>query len=294
MSASVPASCARRSSKEAIRKARRPPSAGELRMSTLEGYRRLVRLYLRPALGSTRVTDLTKQDVKRLHRKITATGKKVQANRVIALLSTMMSYAIAEELRADNPCFKAVAFNKELPRTRDITPEERGRLTAELAKYDNPAGRVLKLIMVTGARKSEVMKARWADIVLGDKPVWNRKAPDQKPRHDHTLVLNGVAAQLLKAIRDETITRDGQLVSMFSLVPARTGAVRRQRSVFMSNAPFFRPLTLTGNAEKKCTETASAARICSVIRRLVIRNPFSAPGVPGSSRPCRSMRRLAC
>jgi hypothetical protein len=45
--------------------------AGELRMSTLEGYRRLIRLYIRPALGSTRVTDLTKQDVKRLHRNIT-------------------------------------------------------------------------------------------------------------------------------------------------------------------------------------------------------------------------------
>jgi hypothetical protein len=66
--------------------------AKELRMSTLEGYRRLIRLYITPALGSTRVTDLTKAEVKRLHRKITASGKKVQANRVVALLSTMMGY----------------------------------------------------------------------------------------------------------------------------------------------------------------------------------------------------------
>jgi hypothetical protein len=107
--------------------------AGQLRMSTLDGYRGLIRLYIRPELGSTRVVDLTKADVKRLHRKITAAGKKVQANRVVALLSVMMGYAIAEEIRADNPTVKAVDFNKERPRARDISPEECGRLTAELA-----------------------------------------------------------------------------------------------------------------------------------------------------------------
>jgi integrase len=185
--------------------------AGQLRMSTLDGYRGLIRLYIRPELGSTRVVDLTKADVKRLHRKITAAGKKVQANRVVALLSVMMGYAIAEEIRADNPTVKAVDFNKERPRARDISPEERGRLTAELAKHTHPAARVLQLLMVTGARKSEAVNARWLDIVLDEAPVWNRRAADQKAGHDHTLVLNKVAAQLLATIKDETIARDGKL-----------------------------------------------------------------------------------
>jgi integrase len=184
---------------------------GQLRMSTLEGYRRLIRLYIRPELGREKAVEISKQDVKRLHRKISATGKGVQANRVVALLSAMMGYAIGEEIRTDNPCFKAVAFNTERPRARDISPDERGRLTAELAKHSNPAANVLKFLMVTGARKSEAMNARWVDISFGDKPSWHRKAVDQKAGHDHTLVLNGVAAQLLSKIRDETIARDGQL-----------------------------------------------------------------------------------
>jgi integrase len=65
--------------------------------------------------------------------------------------------------------------------------------------------------MVTGARKSEAVNARWLDIVLDEAPVWNRRAADQKAGHDHTLVLNKVAAQLLATIKDETIARDGKL-----------------------------------------------------------------------------------
>jgi integrase len=188
-------------------------AAKELRMSTLEGYRRLIRLYIKPALGSTRVTDLTKQDVKRLHRKITATGKKVQANRVVALLSAMMGYAIAEEIRADNPCTKAVDFNKEQPRTRSLTTDERARIAVELPKHTNPAGRVLQFIMVTGCRKSEATHARWADFDLGAKvPVWNRKGPDLKAGRDHTLVLNKVAVQLLNMIREEARSELGEYV----------------------------------------------------------------------------------
>jgi integrase len=150
----------------------------------------------------------------------------VQANRVVALLSAMMGYAIGEEIRADNPTVKAVDFNKELPRVRDITSEERGRLAVELAKHSNPAARVLQFLMVTGARKSEAMHARWADIVLGgEAPVWNRKAADQKAGHDHTLVLNKVAAQLLSKIRDETLARDGKLPEFVFAGPGRRGHI---------------------------------------------------------------------
>jgi integrase len=186
--------------------------AGELRMSTLAGYRTLIRLYIVPELGHIRVTDLDRQEVKGLHRKITATGKRIQANRVIACLSAMMGYAIGAEVRADNPTVKAVKFNKELHRHRDLTTEERGRLAVELARHTNPAARVLQFLMVTGARKSEARLARWADFDLtGKVPMWNRKAADQKAGHDHSLVLNNVAVQLLNTIREQTVAAHGEL-----------------------------------------------------------------------------------
>jgi integrase len=176
------------------------------------GIKQRTRLYSKPELGRIEVSDLDQQDVKRLFKKITATGKPIQANRVRALLSVMMNYAIGEGLRTDNPTIKAVRSNKERARVRYLQPEESGRLVVELARYTNPAGRVLQLIMVTGCRKSEAMSARWDDIVLeGDVPEWNRKAPNLKADEDHTLVLNRVAVQLLHTIREETIAANGKL-----------------------------------------------------------------------------------
>jgi len=180
------------------------------RESTLVLYQRLIRLYIRPQLGTVKVADLTKADVKRMHRTITAAGQRVQANRVVACLSGMLSFAIAEELRADNPC-AAVERNPEQPRTRDITPAERGRLTDELAKHDTASARALKLLLVTGARRGEVLGMRWTDLTFGGHPSWNRKGDDLKGGRAHTMPLNSVAAQLLVTIRDETLAKDGQL-----------------------------------------------------------------------------------
>jgi integrase len=105
-----------------------------------------------------------------------------------------------------------------------------------LAKHDNPAARVLQLLMVTGARKSEAMRARWADIVLGgDAPVWNRKAADQKAGHDHTLVLNKVAAQLLSKIRHETLAGDGKLPEFVFAGPGRKGHIVEIRKTWLAS-----------------------------------------------------------
>jgi integrase len=184
--------------------------AKDRRESTLVLYQRLVRIYILPELGRLKVADVTKADVKRMHRTITATGKRVQANRVVALLSAMMTFAIDEDMRTDNPC-AAVDRNPEQPRIRDITPTERGRLTEELAKHDTASARALKLLLVTGARRGEVLGMRWTDLTLGGQPSWNRKGANLKGGRDHTVPLNGVAAQLLMMIQDETIARDGQL-----------------------------------------------------------------------------------
>jgi integrase len=110
-----------------------------------------------------------------------------------------------------NPCTKAIEFNPEQPRSRDITPDERIRIIDELAKHHTQSATALKLLMVIGARRGEVLGMKWSDITFGEHPTWRRYADDQKSKKDHTVPLNRVAAQMLLAIRDETLTRDGQL-----------------------------------------------------------------------------------
>jgi integrase len=189
--------------------------AGKLRQSTVDSYERALRLHIRPQLGTLKISAVTKRTIARFHEQISESGRLVQANRNILILSTMLTWAVSQELLPMNPCTKAVELNPEQPRARDISKEERVRLTEELAKHYTQSATALKLLLMTGARRGEVMGMKWADITFGSdsepKTLWRRLAPDQKNKKDHTLPLNTGAVHLLVTIRDETLARDGQL-----------------------------------------------------------------------------------
>jgi hypothetical protein len=63
----------------------------------------MIAQHILPALGRMKVADLRRGDIDQLHRKISRTGAKVRANRVVALLSRMFSLAVMWEMRTDNP-----------------------------------------------------------------------------------------------------------------------------------------------------------------------------------------------
>ena len=89
----------------------------------------LIRQWIRPELGNKRVADLRHADVERLHRKITAKGVPIRANRAAALLSKMFSLAATRwEMRSDNPC-RGLERNTEEKRNRYLAGDELRRLT---------------------------------------------------------------------------------------------------------------------------------------------------------------------
>jgi integrase len=194
----------------------RKVKAEMMRQGTVYGYERALRLHIRPHLGKLRITAITKKTVKNFHEAITLDGKRVQANRSVAILSTMMSWAVEQELLATNPCIKAVRFNTEEPRAREIAPEECERFVAELAKHDTQSAKAIRILLLTGARRTEVTSIRWSDLVLdGKDPEWRRKGSRLKGKRDHTVPLSPPAQELLVAIRNETIARDGAVTSPF-------------------------------------------------------------------------------
>ena len=119
--------------------------------------------YLKP-WANYRLVDITRAKVEALHRNI---GKEtpVQANRVLALLSTMFSKAIIwGYLKTDNPC-RGVKKFKEISRDRFLSGEELARFFEALDLTENPAFKdFILLSLFTGARKSNVLSMRWRDI----------------------------------------------------------------------------------------------------------------------------------
>src|SRR5262249_42589597 len=73
------------------------------RPHTQYDYRNVIERHIRPALGRSKVAEVTWSDIDALHRKITKAGRTTQANRAVSVVSKMFSLAIRWRMRPDNP-----------------------------------------------------------------------------------------------------------------------------------------------------------------------------------------------
>jgi integrase len=150
-----------------------------------------------PALGSKKVAAVRPSDVEQLHAKITKTGAKTRANRVVALLSTMLQLAVRWEIVERNVARGAVRRNPETKRRRYLSPAEIARLSAALAECaSQDAAGAIRLCMLTGARRTEVCAARWSEFDL-PAGTWSKPAASTKQKADHHVPLGAAALEIL-------------------------------------------------------------------------------------------------
>ena len=180
-----------------------------------------------PAMKHMKVAEVTFSDVDGLHRKITKRGAPYQANRTVAVLSKMFSLAIRWQWRADNPA-KGIERNQETKRRRYLSGEEMARLTAALAEHnDQQAANIIRLLLLTGARRGEVQAARWDQLDL-DAGLWTKPGAITKQRTEHRVPLSGPARLLLVGLLTETekAAKGGEPVSEY-VFPGRGGQGHR-------------------------------------------------------------------
>lgn len=142
------------------------------------------RVHLLPALGAaTKVAAVTHEDVARWHA---AHRQPVTANRALRTLSVAMRLAEQWGWRPhnSNPC-KGVKPHKETARRRYLSSDELARLRAALALWEEAGplavrwrfAKLVRLLLLTGARLREVMCAEWSWI------DWERsvlRVPDER------------------------------------------------------------------------------------------------------------------
>ena len=162
-------------------------------------YGYLLKLHIEPHFGQhTKVADVRFEDIDALHRKITKSGSTYAANRCIAVLSKMFSLAIKWRMRETNPT-KGIERNKEYHRRRYLSGNELLRLTKALAKHpDKAAADAIRLLLLTGARRGEVLGMGWEDVEDG---TWSKPPSSTKQKEHHEIPLSAPALQLLSDIR---------------------------------------------------------------------------------------------
>jgi integrase len=169
------------------------------RPSTRHDYDGILQRHIEPFFGAhTKVADVTFADVDALHRKITKSGATYTANRTVAVLSKAFSLAIRWGWRETSPA-KGIERNREYSRRRYLSGEELVRLVKALAEHgDRQAADVFRLLLLTGARRGEVLSMRWSSVEDG---VWSKLPSSTKQREHHQVPLSAPAIQLLADIR---------------------------------------------------------------------------------------------
>ena len=155
------------------------------RESTLREDRYRIAAHVVPLLGSRKVADVTRADVERFMADVAngrsaepakkrasgrAAGGRGVATRTMGMLGAIFAFAVARGLRPDNPAVGVKRFPDQ-KRERFLSPAEWARLgeaftEAEAGGVNAFSVNALRLLAMSGCRKSEVLTLRWEWVDL--------------------------------------------------------------------------------------------------------------------------------
>ena len=189
-----------------------------LKSETARHYKSSLRNHILPALGSKPLDEITTSDIERLHRSLKHMHST--ANYARTVLSVVFAKAeLWDVTTRRNPAQRAARF-EERAVERFLSPDERKRLEAELAKaasikpnqpgYIQPdAMWAIRLLALTGMRHSEVCDLKW------DQVDWNRgilRLPDSKTGKRDIVVSDAVIALLREIAAAKNQPKRGRVV----------------------------------------------------------------------------------
>ena len=200
--------------------------APKKRESTVREDKSLLDQWIRPELGKLKVRGITRTDIEALHKKITDAGTPSRANRFLSLASKMFSLSVGWKMRADKPC-KGDERNREYKRVRYLSGDELASLLRALAKRPGDGAQVVRLLLLTGARRGEVLGLKWADLDL-KAGTWTKPPSSTKQREWHHVPLNAAAQQLLCERRAEAADGEKRAETLERAAPKQRHTKRRQ------------------------------------------------------------------
>lgn len=156
--------------------------------STLVSDRGRIERHIKPLLGKKRVSEVERADVERFMRDVAAgktavdiktgrfgraivEGGKGTASRTVGLLGGIMSFAVSRDLRKENPVRGVKRYPDKKGETFLSASQlaSVGKALAELEGHDaSPAAiGIIRLLALTGARKSEIASLKWSEVDFG-------------------------------------------------------------------------------------------------------------------------------
>lgn len=187
------------------------------RQRTLDDEHGILKRHVRPALGALRLEDITRADVRRFLRSMTAAGIGAQTNRTHALIRQCFAYAISEERLPHNPATGFAPLAVQTARVRVLSDAELKALWAALAdpselrlppkpgeaddgervSVGRPVRIILQLATLLLQRRGEVAGMRLDELDL-ERGLWLIPAERMKGGVAHMVPLPPRAVELIK------------------------------------------------------------------------------------------------
>ena len=135
----------------------------------------LLKNHLLPRFGKRYMDEITRQDIVKMHADRKASGAAAgSANRLLIMLRFIFNLAIKWEVPGvkANPCKGVPLMEENNKMERYLSVEEAQRLYAAVCKSENAMLKyIVPMLILTGARKREVLDAKWNDFDL-DRRAW--------------------------------------------------------------------------------------------------------------------------
>ncbi|HEV3158874.1 MAG TPA: integrase arm-type DNA-binding domain-containing protein, partial [Xanthobacteraceae bacterium] len=170
-----------------------------------EVHRDLEKLAADTGWGARPITEITALEVRDVIKQYKDRGKIHHAHNLLGYIRRLYNWAIDQQVYAgleSSPCDRlkpaAIIGEKKLRNRILSDPELRGAwIAADRLGY--AYGPLFKLLMLTGARKSEVAEARWSEFDLAKK-LWTIPAERIKADAAHIVPLSDDAVALLESL----------------------------------------------------------------------------------------------
>ncbi|MDO5483870.1 MAG: site-specific integrase [Desulfovibrionaceae bacterium] len=161
---------------------------------------RIARQYLSGMFGARDLSSISRAEVE-LWLESLADGKLAPAtcNRIFAVLKTIFSLALAHGMLppGPSPCSGVPAFKVHFFRERHLTLARARLLMQALQRCSCQKARALQLLLLTGARKSEILKARWENLRLDLRLLTVPLSKSGKPRY---IPLSDAAVAIIRSL----------------------------------------------------------------------------------------------
>jgi len=169
------------------------------RAKSVKDDRSMLENQILPRLGNRKVASISSHDVIQLRNSMK--DRPYRANRVLALMSKMFSIAMRQRWCEYNPARDVERFREE-NRDRWLSIYELSRLSDALQQHSHQnTANAIRLLILTGARRSEVLSATWDQFDF-DRGVWTKPSAHTKQKKTEHVPLSAAALALLSKMHD--------------------------------------------------------------------------------------------